>query len=86
MGKQQLLVLVNDKQVSIDDGLIHGEMRAHMDPTAPGYFIYKNTPYLLIKFNTFSFINSGSGNVNLLININTGSVSSIETPGEVLFK
>lgn len=86
MGKKHLMVLVNDRQLSINNGLIPDEIQERMDPTKIGAFVYNNTPYLLLKFYTFSFINSGSGNVNLLINVSTGKVWAIETPGEVLFK
>ena len=86
MGKKHLLVLVNDKQVDIPGNLISAEILERMDPTAIGSFLFQDNPYLLIKFYTFSFTTSGSGYVNLLINVNTGKVWKIETPGDVLFK
>lgn len=86
MGKKHLLVLVNDNQVDIPGNLISAEILERMAPTAIGSFIYQDNPYLLIKYYTFSFTTSGSGYVNLLINVNTGKVWEIETPGEILFK
>lgn len=86
MGKKHLLLLVNDKELPISDHLIAEEIQVRLTPSQIGSFVYKDDSYLLIKLYSFSFTTSGSGTVNLLINIRNDKVWEIETRGEVLFK
>jgi hypothetical protein len=86
LGEKHLLLLVNDKQIAVNDELIPEEMQEQMIPDQIGSFLYKDNTYLLVKFYCFSFTTVGSGKVNLLVNVNTGKVWAIETRGEVLFK